>query len=183
MNKPVIFKTKYFTFAIFLLLFSTFVNAQTENPQITQKQKSDFWDNVRYGGGIGLNFGSGFTNLTLAPSAIYSFSKQFAMGPAINFNYSNRKNDFDATVIGASILSLYQPIDQIQLSVEFEENNVNFKDKINDSSLNYWYSALYIGGGYNISDFGAIGVRYDVLYNDEKSIYGSALMPFVRVYF
>lgn len=183
MNKLVIFTTKYFKFAIFVLLFSTFANAQTENNEYTQKQQSNFWNNVRYGGGIGLNFGSGYTNIAIAPSAIYQFSDQFAMGPAINFNYSSRKNYFDATVIGASILGLYQPIEELQLSAEFEENNVNLTDKIIGDTRNYWYPALYLGGGYNIRNFGAMGVRYDVLYNDDKSIYGSPLNPFVRVYF
>lgn len=183
MNKLVSFTTKYSTFVFFLFIFSTFANAQPKETQTTQKQQAKFWSNIRYGGGIGLNFGDGYTNIAIAPSAVYVFSDQFAAGPSINFNYSSRKNYFDATVIGASILGLYQPIGELQLSAEFEENNVNLKDKITETTRNYWYSALYIGGGYNIRKFGAIGVRYDILFNEEKSIYGSALIPFIRVYF
>jgi hypothetical protein len=28
-----------------------------------------------------------------------------------------------------------------------------------------------------------IGARYDVLFDNDRSLYGSAFMPFVRVYF
>jgi hypothetical protein len=39
-----------------------------------KQQKSDFWDHVQFGGGFGLSTGSGFTDVTVAPSAIYNFN-------------------------------------------------------------------------------------------------------------
>ncbi|MFT5217580.1 MAG: hypothetical protein ACI83H_002720 [Glaciecola sp.] len=41
---------------------------------------------------------------------------------------------------------------------------------------------LYLGAGYRTGNF-TIGIRYDVLYDNEKSIFADPWMPFFRVYF
>ena len=46
---------------------------------IAQEAKNDFWEHVRFGGGLGLNFGDGFFSATIAPSGIYQFDKN--LGP------------------------------------------------------------------------------------------------------
>ena len=174
---------KNFSFIIFALFFSIITNAQETEPKENPKVKSKFWKKVRFGGGIGLNFSSGYTNIAISPSGIYQFNKQFAGGIGLNGNYSSRKNDFNATVIGGSLIGLFKPIREIQLSAEFEQNNVNYKDKIINSNTSYWSPALFLGAGYSVGDFGAIGMRYDVLYNNRKSVYGTAFVPFIRVFF
>ena len=174
---------KYFSFILFCLFFSIITNAQETETDKPPKVKSEFWKKVRFGGGIGLNFSNGYTNVAISPSGVYQFNEQFAGGIGLNGSYSSRKNDFDATVLGGSLIGLFKPIREIQLSAEFEQNNVNYKDKIYNSNTNYWSPALFLGAGYAIGDFGAIGMRYDVLYNDRKSVYGTAFIPFIRVFF
>lgn len=174
---------KYFSFVLFGLLFSIIMNAQETEATGIPKVKSDFWRKVRFGGGIGLNFSNGYTNIAISPSGIYQFNEQFAGGTGLSVNYSSKKNDFDATVLGGSLIGLFNPIREIQLSAEFEQNNVNYKDKIYNTNTNYWAPALFLGAGYAIGNFGAIGMRYDVLYNERKSIYGTAIIPFIRVFF
>ena len=174
---------KYLIFTFFSLFFSIILNAQENTELIDEKTKNKFWEKVRFGGGIGLSFGNDYTNIAIAPSGIYQFNQQFAGGIGLNVNYSSRKNYFYATVIGASLIGLFKPINEIQLSAELEQNNVNFNDKIVSESTNYWYPSLFLGAGYAIGNFGAIGARYDVLYNNRKSVYGSAFSPFVRVFF
>ncbi len=149
-----------------------------------QEQKAQFWDHVRFGGGIGLSFGDGFFSGTLAPSAIYELNDQFSMGVGLNGTYNTLKNTYSSTIIGGSVLTLFNVIQEIQLSAEFEELNVS---REYDSSLgieddNYWYPALFVGAGFRQGNF-TIGIRYDVLYDEGKSIYADAYMPFVRVYF
>jgi len=83
------------------------------------------------------------------------------------------------------VLALYNVIPEIQLSAEFEELNVNRTYKYigsPDVTRNYWYPALYLGAGFRSNNF-TMGVRYDVLFDKDESIYGSAFAPFVRVYF
>jgi len=167
----------------FGLFFSIIVSAQEIETNETPKIKSEFWSNVRFGGGIGLSFSNSYTNISISPSGIYQFNDQFALGVGLIGNYSSRKNDFDATILGASIISIFKPIYEVQLSAEFEQNNINYNDKIYHTSTNYWSPALFLGAGYSIGDFAAIGMRYDILYNERKSVYGTAFIPFIRVFF
>ena len=149
-----------------------------------QENSNDFWKHVRFGGGIGLSFGDGFFSGTLAPSAIYEFNNQFALGIGLNGTYNSRKNYYKSTILGGSIIGLYNPIPEIQISTEFEELNVNRKweDRLNVEDQNYWYPALFVGAGYRSGNV-TLGIRYDVLYDDNKSIYADPWMPFVRFYF
>ena len=172
---------------VFTILIGLFVNlsiAQTNKNNPT----SDFWSNVRFGGGIGLGFGNGYFSGTLAPSAIYQFDGKFSLGLGLSGSYYKRKNQYNSTVLGGSVIGLFNPIREIQLSSEFEQLNVDRKYKqtpIGTSGSideNYWYPALFLGAGYRSGNF-TIGVRYDVLYDKDKSIYADPWMPFIRVYF
>lgn len=151
---------------------------------VGQEDEDSFWKHVRFGGGLGLSFGDGFFSGTLAPSAIYEFNPQFALGVGLNGTYASRKDYYKATIFGGSVIGLYNPINELQLSAEFEELNVNRKWEFEDGDVtdNYWYPALFLGAGYR-SRHVTFGIRYDVLYDDDKSIYANAWMPFVRVYF
>ena len=161
-----------------VLFFFIFVSSFSQ-------QKNEFWQHVRFGGGIGLAFGNGYFSGTLAPSAIYEFNQQFAAGVGLNGTYYSRSDYYKATILGGSVLGLYNPIPQIQLSAEFEQLNVsrNWDNKYFPyKDDNYWYPALYLGGGYRAQNV-TMGVRFDVLYDSSKSIYGTSWMPFVRFYF
>ena len=167
---------KYFLALIFIS-FACFAQSQGS------VGSSDFWRQVRFGGGIGLGFTNGGFNGSIAPSAIYQFNPQFATGVSLSFNYA-KFNDNKLLAYGGSLLSLYNPIPQIQLSAELEQLRTNRTINAfpNDIMDNYWSPALFLGVGYSTYNV-TVGLRYDVLYNDEKSIYLNALMPFVRVYF
>ena len=165
--------------SIFLIvfLFSLSSLAQTNN--------TNFWNHVRFGGGIGLGFGNGFFNGTLAPSAIYQFDESFALGLGLNMSYFSRENFHKSTILGGSIIALANPMDFLQLSAEFEQLNVNRdydENFVGSQDTNYWYPALFLGAGFRNGNF-AFGIRYDILYDEDKSIYGDAWMPFARFYF
>ncbi|WP_234424268.1 alpha-ketoglutarate decarboxylase [Aquimarina sp. Aq107] len=146
-------------------------------------QEDNFWSRVRIGGNIGIGFTNDTFNGILAPSAIYDFNNQFSMGFGLNFGYTDSRN-FTATNYGASLITLYNPFPSLQLSAEFEQMGVSRSFEIEGQDINddYWYPALFIGAGYRIG-FVSVGLRYDVLYDDNKSIYASAYAPFVRVFF
>ncbi|MGB5436313.1 MAG: alpha-ketoglutarate decarboxylase [Maribacter sp.] len=149
----------------------------------SQTSPSNFWNDVRFGGGIGLGFSNGYFNGSIAPSAIYQINEQFATGVSLNFNYAKFDDD-RLLAYGGSILSLYNPIPFIQLSTEWEQLRVNRTYALEGGDLedNYWSPALFLGIGYSNRNV-TFGLRYDVLYDDNKSIYTNALMPFVRLYF
>ena len=166
------------TFVLIIMSFNTI----TTN---AQESHESFWNNVRFGGGLGLSFGNNFFSGTIAPSAIYEFNNQFAAGIGLNATYAKQRNLFKSTILGASVISLFNPIEELQLSAEFEELNVNrnfdenFVSNVDD---NYWYPSLFLGVGYRTGNFTA-GIRYDVLYDRDKSIFADPWMPFFRVYF
>ncbi|MEZ4793705.1 MAG: alpha-ketoglutarate decarboxylase [Gelidibacter sp.] len=172
-----IFQGKFVFFFVFSILISTSLFSQNDN-------SNPFWEHVRFGGGIGLSFGDGFFSGTLAPSAIYEFNDQFALGLGLNGTYNSRKNFYKSTIFGGSVLGLFNPIQEIQLSAEFEELNVhrNWEDGLGVEDQNYWYPALFVGAGYRAQNI-TVGIRYDVLYDKGKSIYADPWAPFIRVYF
>ena len=149
-----------------------------------QDVKNDFWENVSYGGGFGLNFGDGFFSATLAPSAIYNVNEKFSFGLGLSATFNNQKSVYKSTILGGSLIALYNIIPEIQISSEFEQLNVNrrYNVNINNPDTNYWIPAMYFGVGYRNGNV-TFGIRYDVLYNNEKSIYIDPWAPFVRFYF
>ena len=146
---------------------------------ISFSQKSDFWDNVQFGGGFTLGFGTQ-TTIGISPSAIYNFDNEFSLGTGLTYIYSEI-GDFTTNVYGGSIISLYQiPKVGIQLSGEFEQSFARQTNAFRTFNTNF--PALYFGAAYNQGRF-AFGFRYDVLYDENKSVYASPFSPIVRFYF
>lgn len=143
---------------------------------------SDFWENVDFGGGIGLNFGNRVFNIALSPSAIYRANEFYAVGTGLTFSYS-KFDEAELTAYGISFLNYVNPIPQIQLSAEFDQLRINRNyENLLAADDNYWLPALHLGIGYGSRNFVA-GIRYDVLFDDGRSIYADPWTPFVRVYF
>lgn len=180
MKKETFFGKSALLFLLFLMSFQPILFAQND--------KSEFWNHVSIGGGIGLSFGSGFFSGTIAPSAIYRFNPQVAMGLGLNYTYNEDKDFYRSSIFGGSLIGFYNPIREVQLSAEFEQLNVNrnYYNTVLNYDENYWYPALFLGAGYSIITgkvSTAIGMRYDVLYDKNKSIYAQPWAPFIRVYF
>jgi hypothetical protein len=159
-----------------------FAQFRTSAPPPT---KSYFWKNVQFGGGFGLSVGSGYTNITIAPSAIYNFNENVSLGTGLQGSYTSSKvDDYKSSIYGGSLIALFNPVEQVQLSLELEQVLVNrtlntlnghFKD-------NFWNTGLFIGAGYRAENV-TVGARYNILYNRNDFVYTEAFMPFVRVYF
>lgn len=182
MNNSIFHRSRN-TFLLLFLFAISFSAISQNNNNNNPPQSDSFWQYVRYGGGLGLSFGNGIFSATVAPSAIYDFNTQFSAGIALNYTYFNDDDFFRSTIVGGSLIGLFNPLPEIQLSSEFEYMHVsrNFDDPIFEDD-SYWQPAVFFGIGYT-SDVITVGVRYNVLHDDEKSIYADALVPFVRVYF
>lgn len=172
----------YSILKIFVLFLLIIINSiSTVN---AQQYSGDFWNSVRFGGSVGLSFGDGFFSGTLSPSAIYEFNNQVALGLGLNGTYNTQKDVYKSTILGGSVIGLFSPINNIQLSAEFEQLHVNrrFNSALNIQDDTYWSPALFTGIGYTSGPV-TFGVRYDLLYDESKSIYADAWAPFVRFYF
>ncbi|MFC6097161.1 hypothetical protein ACFPVY_10950 [Flavobacterium qiangtangense] len=164
-------------FVVSLFVFSDSVKAQ-------ENEYTDFWSRVHFGGGLGIGFGSNYTNIALAPSAIYDFNQYISAGIALQGSYVRDKNFYESYMYGPSLIVLGNPIPQIQLSAELEQLrvNVDYDDGLGFPNDNFWNTALFLGAGYRTNNV-TIGVRYNVLHDSDKNVYSDAFMPFVRVYF
>ncbi|MGA9637482.1 hypothetical protein [Flavobacterium sp.] len=166
---------------IFLVLSSSILTAQQYN-RISNSQ-SDFWNKVQFGGGLGLSIGSGYTDISVAPSAIYNVNQYFAVGLGAQYTYAKQNNFYSSNLYGGSLITLFNPIREIQLSAELEQLRVNVSGIGNNNfTNNFWNTGLFLGAGYR-SGNATIGARYNVLFKDNKGAYSDAFMPFVRFYF
>lgn len=168
-----------------LLLFLAGICHSGFSQSLPTNYTNDFWSRVQYGGGIGLNFGNGFFSGALAPSALYRHNSYVATGVGLNFQYSAQRDVVKSTVLGGSLIGLFNPTREIQVSTEFEQLHVsrNFDEEfVTNRDEDYWYPALFLGLGYNSGNV-TFGVRYDILYDADRSIQNQAWMPFIRFWF
>lgn len=185
-------KKSYLLIIPFFLSISTTIIAQ---PAKNDGEKYDIYKNWKFGGALGLGFGSGYTDITIAPSAIHEINPYLSLGLGLQGSYVSNKNingyysdlqKYDSWIYGGSLIAISNPVPFLQLSAELEQLRVNnsytyknVAEKYNDS---FWNTALFLGIGYNNGPV-TIGVKYNVLYKEKDMIYSSAYLPFVRVYF
>lgn len=182
-------KTLFFSCCLMI-----FFNLAAAQDSISARQ-SDFWQRVHFGGGFGAAFGSDYSNFALSPGAVYELNRYVGIGLGLQASYvkvDGEYNPFDDTltnykswIYGGSVIGLFNVIEEVQLSLEVEQVRVNttfaypdepeFKD-------NFWNTALFVGAGYHAENV-TLGVRYNLLFDKDKSVYYEPFMPFVRVYF
>lgn len=166
---------------VFLFGIKSEISAQ-ETPEIGTK--SDFWNRVQFGGGLGLGFGNNYTDIMVAPTAIYNFNTYVSAGLGAQYSYVKQKDFYKANMYGGSIIALFNPIQEIQISTELEQLRVNrtYEGFYGSATEDFWNTSLFVGAGYRNQNI-TIGVRYNVLHKDSDNIYAEAFMPFVRVFF
>ena len=137
----------------------------------------------QFGGGLGLSFGRDAFQIGISPSALYRINEYVGVGAGLNYTHA-KFNDYKLNAFGGSLLGLFTPVPFLQLSAEFEELHVNrtFSSPTVIAEDSYWVPALYLGVGYASGPV-TVGVRFDALYDDDRSLYANAWSPFVRVYF
>ncbi len=173
---------KYLSIRAFILIL-TALTFYVSNAQ--ERSSSEFWERVQFGGGLGLAIGNQFTNVSVAPAAIYNFNEYFALGVGLQGTYVKVRDEYKSYMYGGSLIGIVNPIEQIQLSAELEQLRVNAEllvpgyEGVED---NFWNTALFLGAGFRSNNF-TVGLRYNVLHDDDQRIYYQPFMPFVRVFF
>lgn len=168
----------YFKTALFIVFLSTNLSAQTVTDLIPKEKK------LKFGCGFGLNFVGG-TSLSLAPNLTYKVSEKISFGAGIQGSYNKIKNLQNTTTFGANLLGFYAPIANLQTQLEFAQLRVNTKTETNAIEVknSYWDSALFVGAGYTIAKKITVGAKYNFLYDEDKSVYSSPIIPFVNIVF
>ena len=137
------------------------------------QESTNFWSNVKWGGYAGLDFGTGYSSFTLAPSGIYQFNKYVSAGTGISYSHINLKQIYTTNMYGVSLIGLFNPIENIQFSTELEQTLVETTLKNPVYNDSFWVTGLFLGVGYHSNGI-TMGVRYNVLFNEEKSLYRTA---------
>ena len=181
MKKNFVINLTFLLPIVFLFSFKSEIFAQEKQEM---KTKSDFWQRVQFGGGLGLGFGNVYADIMIAPNAIYNFNDYFSAGLGAQYSYVKQRDIFTSNIYGGSVISLFHPIREIQISTELEQLRVNsrFETVNGTTTRDFWNTALFIGAGYRNENI-TIGLRYNVLHKDRDYMYVDALMPFVRVFF
>ena len=138
-----------------------------------------FWS---FGGNLGFSFWNGGTDILVAPKAYYNVSPKFLTGFGITYIYSDYDNNYfgyHQNSIGGSIMAAVRPVSMIQLSAEYEALHTTRGGYAADQ---YWNNAIYLGAAF-VAGHVSFGFRYDVLYDANKSVYGSAWNPVIGFYF
>ena len=167
-------------FTIIIFNFTAISVAQKDS--IAVKSKSEFWKKVTFMPSIGLGFGNGSTNISVAPAAVYNVNKYYSVGMGLQYSYLKQRNVFSSSTYGASLIAIANPIKEIQISAELEQLIANVKNEVSGIKTNFPNTALFLGLGYRLGN-SVFGARYNVLFKKDKGVYGDAFMPFVRIAF
>lgn len=155
---------------------------RAEEATAQQRKKEPYQRSWSFGGNIGFSFWNGGTDILLAPKAYYNVSPQFITGFGITYIYSDYDDNFfgyHQNSIGGSIMAAVRPVPMLQLSAEYEALHTNRGGYRADQ---YWNNAIYLGAAFVTGNV-SFGFRYDVLYDANKSVYGSAWNPVIGFYF
>lgn len=145
-----------------------------------------------FGGNLGLSFWNGGTDILIGPKAYYHVNPQFLTGFGFTYIYSSSDDSFgkyNQNSFGPTVMAAFRPVPYLQVSAEYEGLQTNGNSTIymigsnnikNDYS--FWNNALYLGASF-VSRNVSFGLRYDVLYDSSRSVYGSAWSPVIGFYF
>lgn len=137
-----------------------------------------------FGGYAGLGTGSGGTSLYITPRVGYKISPDFEMGLSGNLTWYNATY-YKSTMIGVGPFANYYFGRSAYLSGNFQEYFISHTGNATNVKKNE--SVLYLGGGYmqrlGDSAYMQIGAMYNVLYDKEKSVFGSGFVPQVGIVF
>ncbi|MDD3005807.1 MAG: hypothetical protein PHH66_12985, partial [Flavobacterium sp.] len=105
-------------------------------------------------------------------------------GLGLQYNYVKQRDFYNANMYGGSVITLINPIAELQISAELEQLRVNrtFEDFYGSATQDFWNTALFLGAGYRNENV-TFGIRYNILHKDRDNIYAEAFMPFVRIFF
>lgn len=135
---------------------------------------------LRVGGGVGLNFGNnGYFGFNVAPSIGYMLAPNLETGITVGYQYS--KNDFyKSNLFSGGPYANYHIIPGLFARGHYEYFSGTQTITSTNEKRDFDESALWLGGGYQSRGPVRlqVGLMYNVLHDDDKSIFSSPIRPF-----
>lgn len=142
-----------------------------------KKRSESFASKLRYGGMIGLQFGS-YTAIDLQPKIYYMLNEKTALGVGGTYSYYKYSDSYanpylrgySNEVYGYNLLSFYEPIAPLILQAEFEQ--LNWASRViydpvtgETNETRTWTTNMFLGGGIRQSSGGRAAFFLLFLYN------------------
>lgn len=181
---------KFIYTSLFLFSILTFCQ-ETTAQETTDSSNKPVVDTIRpiekrlkFGCGFGLNFVGG-TSISVSPNLTHKVSDKISLGGGVQGSYNSIKNLQNTTTFGANVLGFFYPSKKIQTTLEFAQLRVKTTTELNSvkTTKSYWDSAIFVGGGINITPKIAVGAKYNLLYKEGESVYSSPVVPYVNISF
>ncbi len=183
-----IIKSDYMKNILFFLLTFLMIShgiAQKKEPETKNEIKKERkW---RFYGGMGFGFvtggGSDVFYIQVQPGILYKLTNKWEAGAGLYYSYYTYREingKVQSNIYGGNLLTTYQPVKQLETSLEFQYLFLN--QKYLNQLTKREVPSLFIGLGYRMPH-AVIGFKYDLLYRENNGISPSAFQPFVRIYF
>lgn len=168
-------------FIFILLLLSTVAIAQDSLKIKKPRPPSEFWDDVYFGGNVGLQFGT-VTFVEVSPLVGYKFTDRLSAGVGITYQYYHYKDryyEFQTNVYGGRIFGRYLFTDFLFGHVEYEYLSLEAFDFFPRRRVDV--TSVLGGGGFmqRLGDNSAIVAM--ILYNFTESVYTPYQNPIIRI--
>jgi len=168
------------SFVLASVLFFVMTNAQV----VTEVQSASSVSRWTFGGGASLGFSGGSsgtgTTIGISPRVGYLLTQDFEMGLAGGFSWGNSKY-YSSTMLNVGPFANYYISRNFFIGAMFQEYFFTQKDKYYDAKYSGDEAAVYLGAGYlqNVGNhlYIQIGAMYNVLYDKNKSVFGSGFVP------
>lgn len=136
-----------------------------------------------FGGYAGFGGGSGGTSIYLSPRLGYRAAQDLELGVAGDYTYRDGRH-YNSSMLGIGPYATYYVGQNFFLHSMLQQYFIHIKAYEN---INAQETALYLGGGYRYR-LGAnasmqFGFSYNVLYQPNKSHFGSGFVPYTGVVF
>lgn len=155
-------KTFPLVFISLLLTVSTMFSPV--RAQELSKNKGKFTDNLFFGGGLGLQFGT-LTLIDISPVIGYRVTEKFETGIGLTYKYykykdyfidyySGTRYDLKSNILGGSVFLRYHILDNVFAHTEFESLRYNYTSYYSSGTgllsepATAIINSLFVGGGY-----------------------------------
>jgi len=168
-------------FIILLISFAFNNDILGQTVREPAKQKTNVMDRLRFGGYLGLQFGT-ITAIDVSPIVIYQVNKWFHPGIGFSYMYYSDKRfipEYTSSYWGPKLFASFYIWQDLFAQVEYEALNVEYYDVGGRGFIHN----IMLGAGYRQWLGQRAYMMFSILYNFNESIYSPYRNPIIRIGF